>query len=223
MRAESLADFAHALARGDVGRVERDQLRQGFERARVVLAGARRAGLRCAARARAAAVSLVAPSRRISSTRTRSRTSSRASYTASSTSAARGAQAADLEHPLDQLARVGVVRRRAAAPLRGGRERARGSCELIEIDLAEPHLEVDRLGLRRGLEPVLEQRGELLLAPFARVELLERARGVLVRGIELEDALVVADGLAGLVDDLFADEGDLVEEIDAARGRRSCP
>ncbi len=97
-------------------------------------------------------------------------------------------------------------------------ESARGIVELIEIDLAETHLESDRFGLRRVLEAVLEQRGELFVFAFARVEHLESAGRVLVRRFQVENALVVGNGLVGLVDDLFADQGDFVEQIDSPLG-----
>src|SRR5262249_51768176 len=94
-------------------------------------------------------------------------------------------------------------------------ERAVRLEELVDVDPAETELDVDHLGLGRALEPALEQSGEVLPALFALIELLEGVERAHVERVERADALVVADGLAEIADDLLGDEGHFVEELDA--------
>ncbi len=66
------------------------------------------------------------------------------------------------------------------------------------------------------LEPALQQVPEVLPPLGVRVELVERVDRLVVTGLELEDPLVVVDGLVGVAGDLLGDDRDLVEEVGAA-------
>ncbi len=123
------------------------------------------------------------------------------------------AEVADLQQALDELAGLAVVLADAEHVFEVA-ERLRGLVQPIEVDAPEGELDVDRLLLRGGVEPVLEQRREILPALLALVELLQRVERRRVERVEDEDALVVADGLGRIADDLLGDEGDLVEQLD---------
>ena len=126
-------------------------------------------------------------------------------------------QAADVQHALGELARVGVVVPRAE-DLLDVSERAIGDEQLLEVQAAEVEPDVDGLLVDRRLESALEQRGEVAVALLVLVQLLEGVERAHVGRIDGEDPLVVADRLLRRADDLLGDQRDLVEQGDLLDG-----
>ena len=91
--------------------------------------------------------------------------------------------------------RASVGARPLAKDLLEVRERPRRVAEVREEQRPEPLVEVEPLVAGRALAPALEELREAVPPLLGGVERVERAHGLLVHRVELEDALVVADGL----------------------------
>jgi hypothetical protein len=210
---EATPDLHEALARVGVLRLERDELGQGRERARVV--------------AQALVAQDAHPAQQIAALGLiRSALATDLQHAHELPDLVLGlvdmlehlgraeAQLGQLQQALDELPRLGVAladREHVLEVLQGLRRRLLP----IEVDAPEGELDVDGLLRGRRVEAALEQRGEILPALLALVELLQRVERRGVERVDYEDPLVVADGLAGVADDVLGDEGDLVEELDA--------
>ncbi len=117
-----------------------------------------------------------------------------------------------VEDLLDELARL-----RGARPLAQHllevRQRARRVAELREEQRPEALVEVELLVAHGALPSALEEPSEPVPALLGCVERVERPHRLLVHGVDLEDALVVADGLRPIAGDLLGDERDLGEQL----------
>ena len=124
------------------------------------------------------------------------------------------AQGAHLEQALDELPGLGVALAAGEDVLQVA-DGLRRLVEPIEVDAPEGELDVERLVGRGHAEALLQEGGQILPPLLALVELLQGVEGGDVDRVRREDPLVVPDGLGRVAHDLFGDEGDLVEELDA--------
>ena len=120
----------------------------------------------------------------------------------------------DLLHQLPGLASGGTL----AQHLLEVGERRRRVPDAREEQRPQALLEVEPVVADRGLQPSLEQLRQAVPLLLGGVEGIERANGVIVHRLELEDALVIADGAQAVAGDLLGDQRDLGEELGLARG-----
>ncbi len=149
---------------------------------------------RSSSRRSSAAVSVfcsASPSKRISSTRTRSADFVARLVDVLEHRSGALAQLADLQHALRQLAGLVVADARGEHVL----DVAHGLVWLVQVQLepGQAQLELEGFVPFGRLEPPLEQRRQLLVLVLSNVQPIERAVRALVQRIDGRDALVVAE------------------------------